>query len=219
MKKIKIIRVKTTKEAKEAEKFVRNNPKLFSESEVNNESIKNIIKKGENEKIEFKSTLRTNLHTKQIDKKIISIIPARMKSGRFPGKPMKKLHGIPMVGHCWYRSNMCKKLDALYVATPDEEIYDYIKLPNVELIFRDTVFVGDVDFCATRFGERTSFIGAQFGERTEFINAQFGEYVNFIRAKFGKTTDFNRANLEREQNLLMLNLENTQILEMLVLQK
>ncbi|MBM3238818.1 potassium channel family protein [Candidatus Poribacteria bacterium] len=74
-----------------------------------------------------------------------------------------------------------------------EEIYDYIKLPDVELIFRDTVFVGDVDFCATRFGGRTEFIGTQFGERTEFINSQFGEYVNFIRAKFGKTTDFNRA--------------------------
>jgi 3-deoxy-manno-octulosonate cytidylyltransferase (CMP-KDO synthetase) len=59
--------------------------------------------------------------------KTIAIIPARMKSGRFPGKPMKTLHGVPMIGHCWYRSNMCKKLDALYVATPDEEIYDYIK--------------------------------------------------------------------------------------------
>lgn len=62
--------------------------------------------------------------------KIIAIIPARMKSGRYPGKPMKKLHGIPMIGHCWYRSNMCKKLDDLYVATPDEKIYDYIKSIN-----------------------------------------------------------------------------------------
>lgn len=53
-----------------AEKFVRNNPKLFSESEDRNDNIPNLIKKGENEKIEFKSTLRTNLHTKQIDKKM-----------------------------------------------------------------------------------------------------------------------------------------------------
>jgi 3-deoxy-manno-octulosonate cytidylyltransferase (CMP-KDO synthetase) len=59
--------------------------------------------------------------------KIITIIPARMKSGRFPGKPMAKIHGIPMIGHCWYRANMCKKHDGLYVATPDEEVYDYIK--------------------------------------------------------------------------------------------
>ena len=59
--------------------------------------------------------------------KIITIIPARMKSGRFPGKPMAKIHGMPMIGHCWYRSDMCKKHDGLYVATPDEEVYDYIK--------------------------------------------------------------------------------------------
>jgi len=59
--------------------------------------------------------------------KIIGIIPARMKSSRFPGKPMAKIHGIPMVGHCWYRSKMCKRLDALYVATPDEEVFDYVK--------------------------------------------------------------------------------------------
>lgn len=59
--------------------------------------------------------------------KIIAIIPARMKSSRFSGKPMAKICGVPMIGHCWYRSNMCKRLDGLYVATPDPEIYDYIE--------------------------------------------------------------------------------------------
>ncbi len=59
--------------------------------------------------------------------KIIAIIPARMKSSRFPGKPMAKIHGIPMIGHCYYRSQMCKRLDGLYVATPDQEIFEYIK--------------------------------------------------------------------------------------------
>jgi hypothetical protein len=53
-----------------AQKFVRNNPKLFFEFEDSYDNIINIIRKGENEKIEFKSTLRTNLHTKQIDKKM-----------------------------------------------------------------------------------------------------------------------------------------------------
>lgn len=60
-------------------------------------------------------------------KKIIGIIPARMKSSRFPGKPMAKIHGIPMIGHVYYRSRMCDRLDSLYVATPDKDIFDYIK--------------------------------------------------------------------------------------------
>ncbi len=58
---------------------------------------------------------------------IIAIIPARMGSSRFPGKPMAKIHGIPMIGHCYFRTNMCKGLSETYVATCDQEIYDYIE--------------------------------------------------------------------------------------------
>jgi len=58
---------------------------------------------------------------------IIGIIPARMASSRFPGKPMAKILGIPMIGHCYQRSKMCKMLDEVYVATCDKEIYDYIE--------------------------------------------------------------------------------------------
>ena len=59
--------------------------------------------------------------------KIIAIIPARMASSRFPGKPMKAIHGMPMIGHCYMRSIMCKVLDECYVATPDQEIFKYIE--------------------------------------------------------------------------------------------
>jgi len=58
--------------------------------------------------------------------KAIAVIPARMGSSRFPGKPMASIHGIPMIGHCYYRTNMCTDLVATYVATCDKEIYDYI---------------------------------------------------------------------------------------------
>lgn len=57
---------------------------------------------------------------------IIAIIPARMASSRFPGKPLAKIKGIPMIGHVYYRSKMCERLDEVYVATCDEEIMDYI---------------------------------------------------------------------------------------------
>ena len=58
--------------------------------------------------------------------KTIAIIPARMSSSRFPGKPMTLIQGIPMIGHCYYRTRMCEDLLETYVATCDEEIYDYI---------------------------------------------------------------------------------------------
>jgi len=58
---------------------------------------------------------------------IIGIIPARMGSSRFPGKPMAKIHGMPMIGHCYLRSKMSDKLNEVYVATCDKEIFDYIE--------------------------------------------------------------------------------------------
>lgn len=58
--------------------------------------------------------------------KNIAIIPARMSSSRFPGKPMKDINGIPMIGHCYYRARLCKSLDQVYVATCDDTIFDYI---------------------------------------------------------------------------------------------
>lgn len=59
--------------------------------------------------------------------KIVAIIPARMASTRFPGKPMALIHGIPMIGHVYFRTRMCKLLTKTYVATCDQEIYDYIE--------------------------------------------------------------------------------------------
>ena len=54
--------------------------------------------------------------------KIIGIIPARMGSSRFPGKPLARICGCPMIEHVYRRSLMCKILDAVYVATCDQEI-------------------------------------------------------------------------------------------------
>jgi 3-deoxy-manno-octulosonate cytidylyltransferase (CMP-KDO synthetase) len=59
--------------------------------------------------------------------KAIAIIPARMGSSRFPGKPLAKIHGLPMVAHCFLRTKMCSDLIKTYVATCDIEIADYVK--------------------------------------------------------------------------------------------
>lgn len=55
----------------------------------------------------------------------IAIIPARLGASRFPGKPLAKICGIPMIGHCYFRTAQTAGLDATYIATCDEEIADY----------------------------------------------------------------------------------------------
>jgi 3-deoxy-manno-octulosonate cytidylyltransferase (CMP-KDO synthetase) len=58
-------------------------------------------------------------------KHIIGIIPARMGSSRYPGKPLEKIQGIPMVGHVYKRAKMSKVLNEVYIVTPDQIIADY----------------------------------------------------------------------------------------------
>ncbi len=57
---------------------------------------------------------------------IIAIIPARMGSSRFPGKPLAEIQGIPMIGHVYFRCKMTNILDEVYVATCDKVIADYV---------------------------------------------------------------------------------------------
>ncbi|MFL6333266.1 MAG: 3-deoxy-manno-octulosonate cytidylyltransferase [Pyrinomonadaceae bacterium] len=55
-------------------------------------------------------------------RRVVAVVPARMGSSRFPGKPLATLLGRPMVEHVVRRVAMCDLLDAVYVATCDEEI-------------------------------------------------------------------------------------------------
>lgn len=58
--------------------------------------------------------------------KILALIPARMGSSRFPGKPMAPLAGMPMIGHVYQRVSLNTQLAMTAVATCDQEIADYV---------------------------------------------------------------------------------------------
>ena len=96
---------------------------------------------------------------------IIGIIPARMASSRFPNKPMADIHGIPMIGHCYLRSKMCETLSEVYVATCDQEIYDYI-----ESIGGNAIMTADTH---ERASDRTA-------EALETIEKTTGEKVDIV---------------------------------------
>ena len=54
--------------------------------------------------------------------RVVGVVPARMSSSRFPGKPLVMLNGLPMVEHVRRRVKLCADVDEVIVATPDEEI-------------------------------------------------------------------------------------------------
>lgn len=58
---------------------------------------------------------------------ILALIPARMGSSRFPGKPMARLLGKPMIGHVLERVSASPIVTLTAVATCDNEIADYVR--------------------------------------------------------------------------------------------
>ena len=59
--------------------------------------------------------------------KIVAIIPSRYSSTRFPGKPLALILEKPMIQ--WVYENVSKAsfLDAVYIATDDQRIFDCVE--------------------------------------------------------------------------------------------
>ncbi len=57
--------------------------------------------------------------------KSIIIIPSRMDSTRFPGKPLVKILGIPMVQRVWQQA-LNSNVGDVYVACSEKEVYELI---------------------------------------------------------------------------------------------
>lgn len=54
--------------------------------------------------------------------RILGVVPARMGSSRFPGKPLAPLCGRPMIEHVYRSAAACTALDDVMLATCDDEI-------------------------------------------------------------------------------------------------
>jgi len=96
---------------------------------------------------------------------IVAIIPARMGSSRFPGKPLEPIMGVPMVGHVYLRTVMADKLTDTWVATCDQEIFDY-----VESIGGKAVMTADThERCGDRCAEAMLKIEEMTGEKIDVV--------------------------------------------------
>ena len=78
----------------------------------------------------------------------ICLIPARMSSSRFPGKPLSKINGIPMNKLVYDKAMKSKLINEVYVATCDKEIFEYIKSINGNAVYTSSKHVRASDRCA-----------------------------------------------------------------------
>lgn len=98
--------------------------------------------------------------------KFIGIIPARYASTRFPGKPLALLGGKPVIQHVYEK--VATVLEAAYVATDDERIYDVVKSFGGQVVMTRTDHKSGTD----RIEEAIEKIG---GEWDVVVNVQGDE--------------------------------------------
>lgn len=77
--------------------------------------------------------------------RIAAIIPARMASSRFPGKPLVSVRGLPMVEHVRRRTLLCREFAEVVVATCDREIADVVHGCGGKVLMTSPAHVGATD--------------------------------------------------------------------------
>lgn len=80
--------------------------------------------------------------------KILALIPARMGSSRFPGKPLAPILGKPMIGHVYERVVRSPLLMTTAVATCDQDIFDYIEAIGGTAVMTADTYERASDRCA-----------------------------------------------------------------------
>jgi 3-deoxy-manno-octulosonate cytidylyltransferase (CMP-KDO synthetase) len=97
--------------------------------------------------------------------RILALIPARMGSSRFPGKPMAKILGKPMVGHVYERVRQNPLLTLTAVATCDREISNYIESIGGHAVMTGSHHERASDRCA----EAVEVLEREAGERYDIV--------------------------------------------------
>ena len=97
--------------------------------------------------------------------KAVGIIPARMGSSRFPNKPMATLLGMPMIGHCYHRTNIAPGIEKTCVATCDQVIEDYVQSIGGYAVMTATTH----NRATTRTAEALEIVEQQTGQRFDIV--------------------------------------------------
>jgi 3-deoxy-manno-octulosonate cytidylyltransferase (CMP-KDO synthetase) len=90
---------------------------------------------------------------------VYGIVPARMGSSRFPGKPLYPICGRPMLEHVFHRAARYDGWTDLTVATCDTEIADYAATKNFPFVMTSDQHVRCLDRVAEAINKRATQAG------------------------------------------------------------
>ena len=97
--------------------------------------------------------------------KVLCVIPARMGSTRFPGKPLKKILGIPMIERVYKNIYNSKLISKTIIATCDDEIYNFASSFGAPCLMTSNRHVRASDRCS----EAVDILEKDYKESYEII--------------------------------------------------
>jgi 3-deoxy-manno-octulosonate cytidylyltransferase (CMP-KDO synthetase) len=60
-----------------------------------------------------------------MSERVVAVIPARLASTRLPGKVLRPIAGVPMLGWVYRAARACPQLDQVLIATDSQEVVAY----------------------------------------------------------------------------------------------
>lgn len=105
--------------------------------------------------------------------RILCVIPARMASSRFPGKPLAPLLGHPLVLHVYDRCRLSDRIDRLIIATCDDAIRRAARDHGAEVVMTAETHPG----CVDRVDEAVSRPDVDLGDDDLVLMAQGDEVL------------------------------------------
>ncbi len=134
--------------------------------------------------------------------RIIGIIPARMGSTRFPGKPIVDICGKTMIEHVWQRVRLNNRINQPYIATCDAEIKDTAEGFGAEVIMTSNKH----ERCTDRVAEACTKLLKRGDDFDIVVNIQGDEpllnpkAIDLLLEPFFKEKDISYVNLIQNLN-------------------
>ena len=97
----------------------------------------------------------------------LGVIPARLRSTRFPNKITALIHGKPMIQHVWESAMRAHQLDEVVIATEDESVFRLARGFGAEAVLTPSDFVSGSD--------RVAYVARQRPDARWVVNLQGDE--------------------------------------------
>ncbi len=119
------------------------------------------------------------MREKYKNKMIVGVIPARMESSRFYGKPLAKILGKEMIQWVHEICKGCKNLEKVYVATDHENIRRFCEKQDISCMMTSPQHKN----CAERSDEVCQKVGADFvveiqGDEPTLLSEDVDDFIN-----------------------------------------